>query len=287
MTAPDDIFDLIARLRAQGERAALATVIGTRGSTPGKETMRLVVEENGTVSGTVGGGCVEADVIEAARLVIETEIPERMTLRLTESATGATGLMCGGELEVFIEPITVPHLVLFGAGHVSGDLCEIASRAGFRVTVLDDRAEFADPARFPRAHRVLAQESFAAGFEALTIRPSTYCVVVTRGHSYDRECTRFALEQGAGYVGLIGSRVKIRSILRQLGSDGVLDGIDLGRLHAPIGIDLGGGTHGEIAVAIVSELIARRRGRQDGLRAKRIPEEEMRRLAAARREARP
>jgi xanthine dehydrogenase accessory factor len=275
-----DVFEEIAATRARGERAALATVIATRGSTPGRETMRLLVKESGEVVGTVGGGCVEAEVVDAAREVLETEAPRRVTFRLTESETGATGLLCGGEIEVFIEPLTVPGLVLFGAGHVSRDLCDVAALAGFRVTVVDDRASFASAERFPRARSVIARDSFEVCFKALRIAPSTSCVVVTRGHAFDLECTEFALRSPAAYVGLIGSKIKVRAILGRLRDAGRLEGVDLARFHAPIGLDLGGGTHGEIAVAVVAELVAHRRRRLEGLRAKRIPAEEMRALAA-------
>ncbi len=275
-SGPPDLFEEIARLRAAGEPAALATVIGTKGSTPGKETMRLLVTASGEFHGTVGGGCVEADVVDAALDVIETDRPQRLTFRLTENATGQTGLMCGGELEVFIEPLTTPHLVLFGAGHISKDLCEIAVRAGFRVTVVDDRADFANRERFPAAQSIIAADTFGDCFAQFDIPPSAACVVVTRGHAYDMECADHALHTRAGYVGLIGSRVKVRNILRRLAGRGQLEGVDLERLHAPIGIDLGGGAHGEIAVSIVAELIAWRRGFLDGLRTKRISAQEMR-----------
>lgn len=279
--APEpDLFEEIVRLRAAGEPAALATVIGTRGSTPGKETMRVLVKASGEVLGTVGGGCVEADVIDAAHDVIRDDRPKRMTFRLTENATGETGLMCGGELEVFIEPLTVPQLVLFGAGHVSKDLCAIAAKAGFRVTVTDDRASFANAQRFPAAANVIAGETFEDCFRRLEVAPSSYLIVVTRGHNMDRQCLDYALQSRAGYIGLIGSKVKIRNLLTRLGSDGRLEGVDLDRLHAPIGLDLGGGTHGEIAVAVVAELVAHRRGRLDAHAPKRLPAEEMRTVAA-------
>jgi xanthine dehydrogenase accessory factor len=280
-----DLFEEIVRLRASGEPAALATVVGTRGSTPGKETMRLLVTARGRVMGTVGGGCVEADVVDAALEVIAADAPRRLTFRLTESATGESGLMCGGELDVFVEPITAPHLFLFGAGHISKDLCAIAARAGFRVTVTDDRVTFANEERFPSAARVVAAPSFAGCFAQLSVGPSACCVVVTRGHAMDLECLDFALHTPAAYVGLIGSRVKIRNILGRLARAGRLDDVDLSRLHAPIGLDLGGGSHGEIAVAIVAELVAHRRGRLAGQRLKRMTIEEM--LAARDRAAGP
>lgn len=275
-----DIFEEIARMRAAGERGALATVISTRGSTPGKETMRLLVRASGTFVGTVGGGCVEADVVDAALEVLREDTPRRLTFRLTEAETGTTGLLCGGELDVFIEPITVPALFLFGAGHVSQDLCDIATRAGFRVTVVDDRPAFANPERFPSARHVVASPTFEEAFSQIAPGPSSCCVVVTRGHAMDLECTDFALHTPTPYVGLIGSKVKVRTVLGRLRDAERLDGIDLDRLHAPIGLDLGGGTHGEIAVAVVAELVAHRRGVLDGLRSKRLPAEAMRKLAS-------
>ena len=275
-----DIFDEISRMRTTGERGALATVISTRGSTPGRETMRLLVRESGSFVGTVGGGCVEAEVVDAALEVLADDAPRRVTFRLTEAATGAHGLLCGGELEVFIEPITAPALILFGAGHVSRDLAEMASRSGFAVTVVDDRAAFASPERFPSARRIVQRDTFEGCFRDLAPGASTYCVVVTRGHSMDLECTDYALHSAAPYVGLIGSRVKVKALLARLRDAGRLEGVDLARLHAPIGLDLGGGTHGEIAVAVVAEIIAHRRRRLEGLRTKRIPVDDMRAVAA-------
>lgn len=277
-----DIFEELVRLRAQGEPAALATVVATRGSTPGKETMRLLVRADGTFCGTVGGGCVEADVVDAALDALEKDEPRRVTFRLTERATGESGLMCGGELDVFIEPLTVPQVCLFGAGHISHELCPMAAKAGFAVTVVDDRTSFANTERFPLARRVVAEDTFDACFEQITLTPGTYCVVVTRGHAMDLECLDFALNSRAPYVGLIGSKVKVRNILRRLAAAERLVDVDLARLHAPIGLDLGGGTHGEIAVSILSELVAHRRGTLAGLAQKRLPLEEMKKLAAER-----
>ncbi len=277
-----DVFEEIAEMRARGERGALCTVVSTTGSTPGKETMRMLVRESGSFSGSVGGGCVEADVVAAAMEVMETETPRKLEFKLTEAATGSTGLMCGGLLEIFVEPIASPHLVLYGAGHVSRSVCTMAADAGFRVTVVDDRSAFPTAERFPSAHRLLARETFDAVFRDLVVPAGAFCVVVTRGHSMDQECLDHALHTPARYVGLIGSKVKVRGILARLRDAGRLEGVDLSRLHAPIGLDLGGATHGEIAVSIVSELIAVRRRRADGLKAMRLPPEEVARLLARR-----
>ncbi|HEX5634722.1 MAG TPA: XdhC/CoxI family protein [Gemmatimonadales bacterium] len=278
----EDIFEAVARLRASGGRGVLATVIGTRGSTPGRETMRLLVHEDGSFVGSVGGGCVEAEVVGEALEVLAEDRPRRGTFRLTERETGAEGLACGGELEVFFEPVTAPGLVLFGAGHVAKDLCEMAARAGFRVTVVDDREEFANAERFPAARRVLARPSFAQAFQELEVTAATCCVVVTRGHAMDLACLDHALHTPAPYVGLIGSRRKIGAILARLTDAGRLEGVDLARLHAPIGLDVGAVTHGEIAVAVAAELVAFRRHVLGGLRAKRLAGEELARLVERR-----
>lgn len=270
---PQDLFEAVAAVRRSGREAALATVIGTRGSTPGKDAMRLLVYEDGTFLGTVGGGCVEADVVDACLDVLQEARPRRLTFRLTENATGRTGLMCGGELEVFVEPIGVPSLVVFGAGHISRDLCTIAQRAGFRVTVVDDRDTFACRERFPDAAEVIAAPTFEEAFGRLEVTAGTYCVIVTRGHAYDLECLGYALSTPARYVGLIGSQGKVRGILRKLGAQGLLGQADLARLHAPIGLALGGGTHGEIAVSIVAELIAERHGTTGHARMRLEPDE--------------
>jgi xanthine dehydrogenase accessory factor len=283
----EDIFEAVARLRAAGGRGVLATVIGTRGSTPGRETMRLLVREDGSFVGSVGGGCVEAEVVGEALEVLAEDRPRRGTFRLTERETGAEGLACGGELEVFFEPVTAPGLVIFGAGHVAHDLCDMAARAGFRVTVVDDREAFANRERFPAARRVVARESFAAACAEVEVTAATCCVVVTRGHAMDLACLDHALHTPAPYVGLIGSRRKIGAILARLSTAGRLEGVDLGRLHAPIGLDLGAVTHGEIAVAVVAELVAFRRHVLGGLRARRLGPEELARFAARRRSGAP
>jgi xanthine dehydrogenase accessory factor len=278
-----DVFEEIADMRARGERGVLCTVVSTTGSTPGKETMRLLLRESGSFTGSVGGGCVEADVLAAAREVLETEQAKKLEFRLTEEATGTTGLMCGGLLEVFVEPIAAPHAILFGAGHVSRSICAIAADAGFRVTVADDRPTFATPERFPQARALVSAESWSDVYARLHVPAAAACVVVTRGHTMDLECLDFALHTPAAYVGLIGSKVKVRGILARLRDRGRLVGVDLSRLHAPVGLAIGGGTHGEIAVSIVAELIAHRRRRLDGLAQMRLPSEEIARIAARRR----
>src|SRR5215475_13458950 len=143
-----DIFEEVVRLRRAGMRGAMATIVHTNGSIPSFESSRMLVREDGTIVGTIGGGCVEADVWAAAREVMEREAPRKMVFNLNNEASYDNGLICGGTLEVFVEPILPqPTLYLFGGGHVSMAVAKAASAVGFAVGVIDDREAFANPER--------------------------------------------------------------------------------------------------------------------------------------------
>lgn len=257
-----DIFEEVVRLRREGVPAALATIVGTRGSTPGRTTMRLLVLEDGTFLGTVGGGCLEAEVYDVALQVLASEQPRTLTFRLTEKDSPDSGLMCGGEVTIFVEPVTTPALWIFGGGHVSKALCQVAALAGFRVTVVDDRPAFATAERFPEAAATLAAPLEAA-VAGMPIRANTYCVVVTRGHREDGavlEALARRAAEGARprFLGMIGSRTKQAVLWRHLRAAGV-DEEFLGRVRTPMGSYIGARSHEEIAVSVVGELIAVRR----------------------------
>src|SRR6185295_6965928 len=146
------VFEEIVRLRANGEPCALATIVKTAGSTPGKTTMKLLVRQDGTFLGTVGGGCLEAEVLEAALAAMQDELPRTLSFALNERDYPDSGLLCGGRLEIFVEPIVEPRLVLFGGGHVSAAIARLARSIGFHVTIADDREDFANQARHPEAN---------------------------------------------------------------------------------------------------------------------------------------
>src|SRR3990170_3212067 len=147
-----DIFEEVARLRRAGIKAALATIVNVRGSIPSYESAKLLVREDGSIVGTVGGGCVEAEVWAAARKVIEEEKPRRLTFNLNNDPSYTSGLLCGGTLEVFVEPILpAAYLYIFGAGHVSLSLSKVATLAGFRTVIIDDRDAYANREGFPEA----------------------------------------------------------------------------------------------------------------------------------------
>lgn|SRR5579871_4628332 len=253
-----DIYEQIVQLRREGRRGAIATIINVRGSIPSFRTAKMLVRDDGSITGTIGGGCVEAEVWQAAREVMESEKPRTLTFDLNQDPKYDTGLVCGGTLEVFVEPILPPALLyLFGAGHVAASVCESASRAGFDVIVADDRTSYASKERFPAAREVHALD-FEQAMQQLDPNESSFIVIVTRGHRDDMRILRWAVQTRARYVGMIGSKRKVIEIFKTLQREGLPAGL-FERVHAPIGLDIGAITPEEIAVSITAELIAIRR----------------------------
>ncbi|MFY9644813.1 MAG: XdhC/CoxI family protein [Terriglobales bacterium] len=253
-----DLYEEIVRLRQQGRRGAVATIINVRGSIPSFKTAKMLVRDDGSILGTIGGGCVEAEVWQAAREVMESEKPRTMAFNLNQDPKYDTGLVCGGTLEIFVEPILPPaDLYIFGAGHVATSLYQVARLAGFDVTVIDDREAYANRDRFPEAHQVIA-EDFDKAASQLTPNESSYIVIVTRGHHDDMRMLRWAVQTPARYVGMIGSRRKTIAIFKTLQQEGLPAHL-FDHVHAPIGLDIGAVTPEEIAVSITAELIAKRR----------------------------
>jgi len=259
-----DIYEQIVELRHQGRRGAVATIVNVRGSIPSFKTAKMLVRDDGSIVGTIGGGCVEADVWQAAREVMESEKPRTLSFDLNQDPKYDTGLVCGGTLEVFIEPILPPALLyVFGAGHVSVNLCKVAANAGFDLIVTDDRTSYATKERFPAAREVHALDCDEA-MQKLEPNEASYIVIVTRGHRDDMRILRWAVQTRARYVGMIGSKRKVIEIFKTLQKEGVPAHL-FDRVHAPIGIDIGAVTPEEIAVAITAELIAVRRHADKGL----------------------
>jgi xanthine dehydrogenase accessory factor len=253
-----DIYDQIVQLRREGRRGAVATIVNVRGSIPSFRTAKMLVRDDGSIAGTIGGGCVEADVWQAAREVMESEKPRTLTFDLNQDPKYDTGLVCGGTLEVFIEPVLPPALLyLFGAGHVAINVCQVASNAGFDVIVTDDRSSYASKERFPAAQEVHALD-FDEAIKKIEPNESSYIVIVTRGHRDDMRVLRWAVQTPARYVGMIGSKRKVIQIFKALREEGLPEHL-FDRVHAPIGLDIGAITPEEIAVSITAELIAIRR----------------------------
>ena len=254
-----DLFEEIVKLRREGRRAALATIVNVRGSIPSFQTAKMLVRDDGSILGTIGGGCVEGEVWQAAREVIEEEKPRTLKFDLNNDPKYDTGLICGGTLEVFIEPVLPPGTVyLFGAGHVSVNVYKMARIAGFDVAVVDDREQYANRERFPDASAIHADD-YERVLAQIEPNETSYIVIVTRGHRDDMRVLRWAIDTRARYIGMIGSKRKVISTYRELETQGVARE-KFARVHAPVGLDIGAVTPEEIAVAIVAELIAERRG---------------------------
>lgn len=335
-----NVFAECARLASGAGAGALASVARRRGSLPMSATAKLLVTSGGTRFGTVGGGCLEAEVIERAMDVLERRVPALSTHSLNNELAGDYGLTCGGTAEIFIEPVYPdevlaaawneaaaivsrgdrgvmataadwsmgpcklamavaaagahaapwpypdlanaaialdplaeepqwlgdtlvepivgrPHLIVFGAGHVGARVAEVASLAGWHVTVVDDRADFADANRLPFADRVVTCEfhdvAGAARFDA-----DTYVVIATRGHQHDAVIAGQTAPLPLRYLGMLGSRRKAALTAKQLRDWGVADDA-IARIHGPVGMSIGADTPEEIAVSIVAEMIAVRR----------------------------
>ena len=253
-----DIYEEIVQLRRDGRRGALATIVSSQGSIPSFKTAKMLVRDDGSIVGTIGGGCVEAEVWQAAREVMVKEKPRTLKFNLNQNPKDDTGLVCGGTLDIFIEPVLPAALLyLFGAGHVALNVHKVASNAGFDVTIVDDREMYANAERFPGAKEVIADD-FDQVMSRLTLSESAYVVVLTRGHRDDMRVLRWAVQTPARYIGMIGSKRKTIAIFRELTQEGIPADL-FKRVHAPVGLDIGAVTPEEIAVAITAELIAHRR----------------------------
>jgi xanthine dehydrogenase accessory factor len=257
-----DLFEEIVNMRRAGQRGALATIVYTNGSIPSYESSRMLVREDGSIAGTIGGGCVEADVWAAAKEVMLKETPRKMVFNLNHDASYDSGLICGGTLEIFVEPILPqPIVYLFGGGHVSIAVANAANAAGFGIAVVDDRETFANAQRFPMAQAI--HTSFAGAFENIQPGASSYLIIVTRGHKEDMRVLAWAVRTNARYIGMIGSKRKVLSVYKALEKEGYRAD-EFSRVYAPMGLDIGALSPEEIAVSIVAELIAIRRNAGTG-----------------------
>ena len=251
-----DIYQEIVKVKEAQEAAALVTVIAASGSTPREEGAKMLVKDDGSIVGTIGGGSVEGQVIKEAGEVIKLGKPKRLSYRL--KAGHELGMICGGDVEVFIEPILFePTMFIFGGGHIALPLAKMAGIAGFKVVVIDDRPEFASPERFPEAEMTIA-EDFSKVFSRVEVNKSSYIVIVTHGHKGDEVVLEGALATGAKYIGMIGSRAKNKAVFSHLLAKGISQEL-LDKVYAPVGLNIKAQTPEEIAVSILAEVIQVRR----------------------------
>ena len=208
--------------------------------------------------GTIGGGCVEAEVWNAAREVIETEKPAHLTFNLGQDAAYDNGLICGGQLDVFVEPVLPCRTRSSSApGHISKSLSKVATLAGFATVVIDNRETFANRERFPEAAEVHADE-YEESSRRLRINETSYLIIVTRGHRDDMRVLKLAIATPARYIAMIGSKRKVLNVIRELEKEGIARAA-FERIYAPMGLDIGAISPEEIAISVAAEMIAVRR----------------------------
>ena len=255
-----EVFSALAEALQRGEEVALVTITSSTGSTPQRVGAKMLVYADGRTVGTIGGGCYENEAFWKAREAIKSRKPINLRVELNDDFAQETGLVCGGQMEVFVEPVEPsPELYVFGAGHVGYHVAKMAHDVAFRVHVIDDREKFANQERFGPGIDVVVNH-IPTWLESHQLAPTAYAVIVTRGHTHDLDALRALARQPLRYLGLIGSKAKVRRIYDALIEEGTpVD--SLKQVHAPIGLDIGAITPQEIAVSILAELIAVKHGK--------------------------
>jgi xanthine dehydrogenase accessory factor len=252
------IYHAVAELEAHNEAGALCMIVSSQGSTPRHTTSKMLVYADGTFVGTVGGGEMENRVIQEALDALKDGKPRLLQYSMTDPARGDPGV-CGGQLEVFVEPlIPKPVLVVIGSGHVGKAVAHLAHWLGFYVVVNDDRPEFCTPEAVPGGDEYHAVP-MADLPRKIKITPWTYLVLTTRGVDIDIKGLPVLLDSPAAYIGVIGSRRRWTMTRNKLLENGV-PAERLDRVHSPIGLELNAETPEEIAVSILAELIMLRQG---------------------------
>jgi len=254
-----DVLEELLEARRAGRPCALATVAATKGSVPRHPGAKMIVYDDGSISGTVGGGKFESLVIAEALECLKKKEPLLKTWPLREDQPDSFGAICGGEVTVLIEPQIPAHrLLLVGGGHCARAIAKLAAECGFFVTALEDREDILD--KCESAHRRLT-EAPATYISSQEWDKSDAIVIVSRHYDIDREALAAALKKGgAGYIGMIGSRRKVLQVYDQLKAEG-FSADQLSSVYAPIGLDIGSDSPAEIAVSIVAEILMVLRGK--------------------------
>ena len=252
------IFQALAQIEANQETAALATIVRSRGSTPRHGASKLLVYEDGTSIGTVGGGELERRVHAAALEAMQDGDARYLSYNMSDPSKGDPGV-CGGTVEVFVEPILPdPTLLLIGAGHVGKAVVHLAKWLGFRVVVVEDNAEYCTPEHIPGADEYLNLQMDEIA-EKVAVGRQTFVVMTTRGADLDAVALPDLLTSKAAYIGVIGAKrrwLMATKLMQERGVDSTL----FERVHSPIGLELQAETPEEIAVSIMAEVLMERHG---------------------------
>ncbi len=247
-----EIIDEVRENQRQGRTFALITVIDTEASSPRHMGAQMIVYPDGQIAGTIGGGTLEATIIKQAVKAIEDRQSQKVVHVLEPEELG---MYCGGRAEFFIHVYHREfHLIQFGAGHVGEAVARIAEVIGRPYTVVDDRPEYANPEKFSLAEEVVCAD-FSAVFEGLTVDENCYLSIITRGHAADGVVLKQALQTPARYIGMIGSKTKIKRLCAEIAEEIGENPLDDPRVYAPIGLQLGTSSPGDIAVSVWSELL--------------------------------
>jgi xanthine dehydrogenase accessory factor len=252
------VFEAALAAQREGRSAALATVVETQGSVPRQAGSKMLVWPDGSIVGTVGGGEMEALVIQAAQAAIRDGQTRLLSYDLADLESGDPGI-CGGTVRLFVEPLLpLPTLVVIGCGHVGKAVAELAKWMEFRVIVSDDRPGYATPEQIPGMDGYIEAPPGEAVAQ-LTVTPSTCIAALTRGQAVDMRLIPALLATDAPYIGLIGSRRRWALTAQALREQGIGQD-DLARIHAPIGLELRAETPKEIALSIMAEIVMTLRG---------------------------
>ena len=253
------VYAALVAAQEQGDEVALATIVQVAGSVPRRTGSKMLVRRDGSIVGTVGGGAMESKVIQEALQSIEDGQTRLLSYSLNDIGAGDPGV-CGGTIQVFVEPVgAAPLLLVIGGGHVGRALAELGKWCGYRVILSDDREAFCNPTYLAGldGYVVCAPADVA---KQVTITNGTYVAAVTRGMPVDRTLIPALLQTPAAYIGLIGSRRRWALTVKTLQEEHGLSRADLQRIHAPIGLELNAETPHEIALSILAEITMLRRG---------------------------
>ncbi|MBN2544007.1 XdhC family protein [bacterium] len=260
-----EIHEQLAKLQEDGVLCALATVVKIEGSTPQVVGAKMIVTADKKIYGTVGGGALEAEVIDKAVDAMRKMEPALVSFDFSGSDVEIGEMLCGGKMEVFIEPVSIkPSLYIFGAGHIGFALSKMAVLCGFKVIIADDREDMVTRERFPEADDIHCGDFIQIANE-LKFPAIAYIVIVTHGHKFDQDVLNICINKSYKYLGMIGSRKKVSVIFNNLLDKGIPQE-KINEVHSPIGLNIGGQSPGEIAVSILSEILAVKYGKLDDVR---------------------
>ncbi len=252
-------YEKIIQWTSEGKRVAVASIVETVGSTPRKPGTKMLITDKMEMFGTIGGGCVEADVIFAAKEVLKSGKPQLLHVDIKSKNADELDMLCGGEITLYVEPVMPDYqLIICGGGHISKALANVFHGLDFKITVIDDRPQFANKERFPGIHEAVSCDYSEISKHVKTDH-YTYVVVVTRGHSGDEVCLRQLIESPAPYIAMIGSRTKWAHLRKNL-IEGGIDESKVDRVYSPAGLDIGSITPEEIAVSVAAQIIQLKNG---------------------------